>query len=95
MKYNFITQPTHKSFCSLDIPTAIFRLATNSVYVVTTIGYCVIMFIVNGFTTFLPKYIENQFQLTPTLAGIPTGTMISFEVKKVLITITCKFFQEW
>lgn len=59
----------------LEIPISIFRLATNSVYIVTTINYSIVMTIVSGFTTFLPKYIETQFNLGASEASALTGNL--------------------
>jgi len=44
----------------------------------TTFSACVELAIVSGFTTFLPKYIETQFNLSPSSASGLTGEFFSF-----------------
>ncbi|KFD65748.1 hypothetical protein M514_07633 [Trichuris suis] len=57
------------------IPVSIFRLVTNSVYMVTSLNACVDLAIVSGFTVFLPKYLETQFLMSKSDASIFTGSV--------------------
>ena len=50
-----------------------WRLMTNSVYVVTCLGACMELVIVSGFVVFLPKYLETQFSLGKSQASVFTG----------------------
>ena len=43
-----------------DIPACMWRLLTNPVFMVTCLGSCMELSIVNGFLVFLPKYLETQ-----------------------------------
>lgn len=57
----------------LDIPKSMWRLASNSVYIVTCLGACMELIIVSGFVVFLPKYLETQFSLGKSQASVFTG----------------------
>lgn len=56
-----------------DIPASMWRLLTNPIYVVTCLGSCMELSIVNGFLVFLPKYLETQFSIGKSQASIFTG----------------------
>lgn len=56
-----------------DIPSCMWRLATNPIYMVTTLGSCMELAIVSGFLIFLPKYLETQFSLGKSQANLFAG----------------------
>ena len=47
--------------------------AKNPVLVFTALGSVMEGFVTAGFATFLPKYMQNQFTLTPGSAAVMTG----------------------
>lgn len=57
----------------VDIPASMWRLLSNPIYVVTCLGSCMELSIVNGFLVFLPKYLETQFSIGKSQASIFTG----------------------
>lgn len=60
-------------FIFSDIPASMWRLLSNPIYVVTCLGSCMELSIVNGFLVFLPKYLETQFSIGKSQASIFTG----------------------
>ncbi|KAF7493582.1 Solute carrier organic anion transporter family member 3A1 [Sarcoptes scabiei] len=56
-----------------EIPSCMWRLATNPVYMVTCLGSCMELAIVSGFLIFLPKYLETQFSLGKSQANLFAG----------------------
>lgn len=56
-----------------EIPAAMWRLATNPIYMVTCLGSCMELAIVSGFLIFLPKYLETQFSLGKSEANLYAG----------------------
>ena len=54
--------------CS-EVPHHLKVLLTNPTYVMVTLFVCCDIFIIAGFATFGPKYVENQFSLTAAQAG--------------------------
>lgn len=49
------------------------RILSNRVFMLVTLGFCFEITIISGFMTFLPKYIEHQFDVDNSLANIYTG----------------------
>ena len=47
-----------------DIPSCMWSLITNPVYIITCLGSCMELCIVSGFLVFLPKYLETQFSIS-------------------------------
>ncbi|ELU15238.1 hypothetical protein CAPTEDRAFT_212824 [Capitella teleta] len=60
-----------------DMPKALLRLIKNPVIVFVTCGTCFNVYL-SGFSTFMPKYIEQQFQTTASMASILTGVISVF-----------------
>ncbi|XP_078491175.1 solute carrier organic anion transporter family member 4C1-like [Ciona intestinalis] len=58
-----------------DFPKALLMLAKNKTYVLVTLADCSEAILLSGFTTFLPKIIENEFQQTAGLAAIMAGVI--------------------
>ncbi|RWS28314.1 solute carrier organic anion transporter family member 5A1-like protein, partial [Leptotrombidium deliense] len=56
-----------------DIPSCMWRLLTNPVYIVTCLGSCMELCIVSGFLVFLPKYLETQFTISKSQANLYAG----------------------
>jgi len=56
-----------------DFPIALLTLFKNPTYVLGSLASCTEAMVVSGFTTFLPKIIENQFQQTAGTAAIVAG----------------------
>ena len=58
-----------------DLPTAIKLLLLNPTYMFFMLGACLHNFLLNGFLTFLPKYMEHQFGLTASDASFYSGNI--------------------
>lgn len=56
-----------------EIPKCMWRLLSNPVYIVTCLGSCMELSIVNGFLVFLPKYLETQFTIGKSEANLFAG----------------------
>ncbi|RWS08847.1 solute carrier organic anion transporter family member 5A1-like protein [Dinothrombium tinctorium] len=56
-----------------DIPSCMWRLLTNPVYIITCLGSCMELCIVSGFLVFLPKYLETQFTINKSNANLYAG----------------------
>lgn len=56
-----------------EIPACMWRLLTNPVFMVTCLGSCMELSIVNGFLVFLPKYLETQFTIGKSEANLFAG----------------------
>jgi len=56
-----------------DIPSCMWSLITNPVYIITCLGSCMELCIVSGFLVFLPKYLETQFSISKSQANLYTG----------------------
>ena len=56
-----------------EYPNYVCRLAKNPTYLFTTFGLTSGAFVIAGIVTFMPKYIEVQFFLTPSLASYVIG----------------------
>lgn len=57
-----------------DLPKALYLMLRNMPYLFATFAGCSDAFIVTSFTVFLPKFLQTQFNLTTSEAGIYTGT---------------------
>ena len=58
-----------------DFPLALLTLFKNPTYVFGSLASCTEAMVVSGFTTFLPKIIENEFQQTAGTAAIVAGQL--------------------
>ena len=56
-----------------DFPAALLMLFKNPTYLFTCLAGCTEAMLISGFTTFLPKIIENEFQQTAGTAAIVAG----------------------
>lgn len=61
-----------------DIPSSMWRLVSNPIYICTCLGACMELMIVSGFIVFLPKYLETQFSLGKSQASVFTGMSFIF-----------------
>ena len=59
-----------------DIPSSIWKLLTNPIYMVTCLGSCMEVAIVSGFLVFLPKYLETQFTIDKSKANLFAGGIV-------------------
>ena len=59
------------------MPRALYKLLSNSVYIVTCLGACMELVIVSGFCVFLPKYLETQFDVSKADANVLIGEWTS------------------
>ena len=66
------TRPSFGSKPS-DLPVAIKYLAINPTFMGTTVAGCSDMLLITAFGIFLPKFIENQFSTTATVATAIVG----------------------
>ncbi len=60
-----------------DLPVAVTRLVRNPVYVCVVVALSVDIFNM-GYFTFLPKYLQTYFELTPAQASITSGGWINW-----------------
>jgi len=58
-----------------DFPIALWTLLKNPVYAFTCLAGCSETMVVAGFTTFLPKIIENQYQQSASVSAIMAGKL--------------------
>nr|XP_039272294.1 solute carrier organic anion transporter family member 4C1-like [Styela clava] len=58
-----------------DMPVAIMTLLKNPTYILTVSAGASEAFIISGFTAFLPKVIENQYNTTPSAAALYAGAI--------------------
>ena len=72
-----------------DFPIALLTLFKNPTYVFGSLASCTEAMVVSGFTTFLPKIIENQFQQTAGTAAIVAGKQNLFDCDKSATQETC------
>lgn len=72
-----------------DIPSSMWRLVSNPIYIVTCLGACMELMIVSGFIVFLPKYLETQFSLGKSQASVFTGKINFFLFVQQLLSILC------
>jgi len=57
----------------IDLPSSVWRLLTNWVYLASCFGACMELVIIAGFVFFLPKYLETQFSLSKSEASMVAG----------------------
>lgn len=60
-----------------DFPAALRRLLTNKVLILNNLAGVFFVFALSGYITFLPKYMETQFQQTASRSGLVNGTFSS------------------
>ena len=61
-----------------DFPRALEILFRNPTYVLLSLAGASEAMLICGFTTFLPKIIENQFQVTAGKAALVAGFLFIF-----------------
>ena len=54
-------------------PVHIKRLLTNLSFIFESLAISILFILISGLVSFAPKYFENQFQLTATVAGLLSG----------------------
>lgn len=57
----------------LGLPFAIKTLMKNTVMMLTIVANAVDSFLLSGFSVFFPKFLQNQFLLSPTMASVLEG----------------------
>ncbi|XP_003375370.1 sodium-independent organic anion transporter family protein [Trichinella spiralis] len=55
------------------LPTALMKLFYNPVYVGTTCSWIFSAYLIGGYGTYLPKFIETQFKQTASMANVYSG----------------------
>ncbi|KRX79250.1 Solute carrier organic anion transporter family member 5A1 [Trichinella sp. T6] len=55
------------------LPTALIKLFYNPVYVGTTCSWIFSAYLIGGYGTYLPKFIETQFKQTASMANVYSG----------------------
>ncbi|XP_046362544.2 solute carrier organic anion transporter family member 2A1-like [Haliotis rufescens] len=58
-----------------ELLKAVIRLLTNPIYMCMVFGACLNLFAISGMLSFLPKYIEVQFQIPAWKANIILGAL--------------------
>ena len=69
-----------KILCIAELPRSLWRLLSNPIYLITSLGICCEISIVSGFILFLPKYLETQFGLSKSFANVLTGKSPNLKV---------------
>ena len=69
----------------VEFPQALMKLFKNPVYMLMNLVSVFEMVIVTGFITFIPKYLETQFDLRTSEANLYTGEFSSFRHKEFCI----------
>ena len=59
-----------------DFPAALLTLFKNSTYVFASLATCSEAMVVSGFTTWLPKIVQNEFQQPAGTAAILAGDKV-------------------
>lgn len=59
-----------------DFITVLRKMLNNSVFMCLVVASCTEGLVITGFVTFLPKFIENQFSQTASLAAIVGGATL-------------------
>lgn len=67
------TGPRNYGTSIKELPRSLWRLLSNPIYLITSLGICCEISIVSGFILFLPKYLETQFGLSKSFANLLTG----------------------
>ena len=57
------------------------HLVVNPVYVTMVIGWVFGSYLIGGFGTWLPKYIESQYTQTQSASDVYAGELSSFVLK--------------
>ena len=57
-----------------DFPVALKHLLLNRTFMLFTLGMSIDNFLINGFITFFPKFLEHQFSMTASEASFYGGT---------------------
>ena len=61
-----------------DFPIALLTLMKNPAYVFSTLGACSELILISALTTWLPKLIENEFQVPAGTAALVAGRYCLF-----------------
>ncbi len=61
-----------------EFPAALKRLLTNKTLVFNNLAAAFYALAIGGYITFLPKYLETQYQQSAAQAGFINGTQRSF-----------------
>ena len=59
-----------------DLPTALKHLLLNPTYMCFMLGGSIDNFLINGFITFFPKYMEHEFAMTASSASFYAGKLV-------------------
>lgn len=59
----------------LEFPAALRRLLTNKILMLNNCAGVFFVFALSGYLTFLPKYMETQFQQSSSVSGLVNGTL--------------------
>lgn len=72
-------------------PAALKRLLTNKVLMLNNLSGIFFIFGISGYITFLPKYIETQFQQSAARSGLVNGTCLFFIINVMMHLIIFHF----
>jgi len=70
------TEPYLLLISNAAFPAALKRLLTNKVLMLNNLSGIFFIFGISGYITFLPKYIETQFQQSAARSGLVNGTCV-------------------
>ncbi|KAK2492713.1 hypothetical protein MC885_016372, partial [Smutsia gigantea] len=68
-----------KKFSVDDLPRAAVRILSNMTFLFVSLSYTAESAIVTAFITFIPKFIESQFDIPASNASIYTGQAMTFD----------------
>lgn len=74
----------------LEFPKAVMKLLKNPVYMLLNLTSVFEMVIVTGFITFVPKYLETQFDLRTSEANLYTGRFSASQYQRFPLCIICQ-----
>ncbi|KAK3087448.1 hypothetical protein FSP39_006020 [Pinctada imbricata] len=55
--------------------SSVLRIISNPIYMCQLIATCIVLFLIGGFISFTPKYLETQFSIPPWKANVLMGSM--------------------
>lgn len=62
---------------SEEFPAALRRLFTNKILILNNLAGVFFVFALSGYITFLPKYMETQFQQSAARSGLVNGIQLT------------------
>ena len=64
-----------------EFPVALRRLLTNKMVIFNNLSAVFYIFALSGYFTFLPKYIETQYEQSAARSGMVNGNQFPFSLQ--------------